>query len=208
MALDDVAKQINDKDDSRRVHASLHDMYLRDGAEKPSHADFDEKFRLQLKERDVENSAIDELAKLVAAQLALKEGEFFGNPEEFAKEFIKRENWAPPAAATPAEAATPVPAVAFTEVDGFLKDAHGQMFLKDEKTKVFEHKTHPVKGIYYDEQQGLYQHGEPYPKFTEVDGFLKDKSGRLFLKDEKTQVFEHKTHPVKGIYYDEQHGLY
>ncbi|MFG1648097.1 hypothetical protein ACGFMK_48070, partial [Amycolatopsis sp. NPDC049252] len=96
----------------------------------------------------------------------------------------------------------------FTEVDGFLKDKSGRLFLKDEKTQVFEHKTHPVKGIYYDEQHGLYQHGEPYPKFTEVDGFLKDKSGRLFLKDEKTQVFEHQNHPVKDVYYDEQHGLY
>ncbi len=203
MALDDVARLIEEKDGSaQRVHAALHDLYFGDRAERPSPADLGEKLRLQLTDRGLDHSPADEVVLAVAAEVDPDGGEFAGDPEEFARRFLEHERWTPPAA-EPAVAAP-----AFTEVDGFARDDAGRLFLADRTTEVFEHTGYPGQGVFYDRQNQLYQRGLPYVPPVQVDGFLKLASGQLVLADGTTEVFEHTGYPGQAVFYDRQNRLY
>lgn len=203
MALDDVARLIEEKDGSaQRVHAALHDLYFGDRAERPSPADLGEKLRLQLTDRGLDNSVADEIVLAVAAELDPEGGEFAGDPEEFTRKFLEHERWAPPAAEPVAEAP------AFTEADGFARDDAGRLFLADRTTEVFEHNGYPGQGIFYDRRNQLYQRGLPYRPPVQVDGFLKLASGQLVLADGTTEVFEHTGYPGQAVFYDRQNRLY
>jgi hypothetical protein len=193
MELRDIATLVNDKDGSKRVHITLYDMYQKDGAERPSAADFAEKFRLQLNDRGLDSAVVDELVQVIGGELTRDGGEFKEDPEKFAREFIEQEGWTP-----------------FVEVDGFQKNfVSAQFFLPDKVTKVYLHTGYPGQAVYYDVQQRLYRLGVPFVPFVEVDGFQKDGvSGQLLLSDKITKVYLHTGYPDQGIYYDEQQRLY
>jgi hypothetical protein len=201
MALDEVTRLVNEKDDAKRVHATLHDMYLRDGADNPSYSDFDEKFRLQLRNRGLDDSAIDAVTESIDHELTLEGGNFENDPKKFAEDFIREERWVPPVAAAPAEQQ-------FVDVDGFVRSPSGQLFLSDRTTEVFEHTGYPGQAVCYDRQNQLYQHGQPYVPFVDVDGFVRNGAGQMFLADRTTEVFEHTGYPGAAVYYDRQNQLY
>jgi hypothetical protein len=158
MALDDVVRLVREKDESATVQAALHDMYLRESAERPSYDDFDEKFQLQLKNRGLDNSLVEELAEIVGDELLRGDDGYEKKPEEFAREFIKKTEWEPPKVpVATSEAPT------FVEADGFQKnETSGQFFLSNRTTAVFPHTGYPGLAVYYDRQNQLYQHGLSY----------------------------------------------
>jgi hypothetical protein len=104
------------------------------------------------------------------------------------------------------------PLPTFVAVDGFQKNvATNLIYLPDKTTQVFLHDSYPGQGIYYDQQQRLYQNGALYtpPTFVAVDGFQKNvATGSMFLPDKVTEVFEHTSYPGQGIYYDRQNQFY
>lgn len=204
MALDDVVRLVKEKDESDKVHATLHDMYLRESAEKPSYDDFDEKFQLQLKERGLDNSVVEELAEIVGDELLRGDDGYEKKPEEFAKEFIKKTEWKPPEApVVTSEEPT------FVESDGFQKnETTGKLYLADKTTEVYLHTGYAGLAVYYDDDKLLYRHGESVTPFTDVDGFVRDLWDRMFLPDRTTEVFPHTGYPGLAVYYDRADLLY